>query len=154
MGRRATQWANAFIAHLAGVHVPTAEARCPTQISGARVLPPEILRGARANVSCWPFLCARQCFLPVWAAYKSGRRSPGHGHQKPSSRRCPPKLSRSPAASHGAHRQHQVDRAQGARSSPLPRGCRGGGRHAPVEELAGQQQDDATTFVAATMAVV
>jgi hypothetical protein len=49
----------------------------------APVLPPEILRDARANVSRQPFPRARQCSLPVWAAYKSGRRSPGLDTKNP-----------------------------------------------------------------------
>jgi hypothetical protein len=39
-------------------------------------LPPEILRGAQANVSRRPFPRTRQRFLLVLAAYKSGRSVP------------------------------------------------------------------------------
>jgi hypothetical protein len=53
-----------------------AEARRPVQNSGAPLLPPEISRGALANVSRRPFSRARQGFLPVLAAYKSGRSAP------------------------------------------------------------------------------
>jgi hypothetical protein len=94
-----TQWADAFIAHLAGMHVPTAEARRPAQNSGICHRCRQNL-DARANNSRRP--C--QCLALVRATYKSGRRVPAMGTKKPLLSPAATKSFPLPA-SNGSHRQ-------------------------------------------------
>jgi hypothetical protein len=54
-----------------------------SKILACALLPPEISRGARANVSRRPFPRAHRCFPLVWAAYKSDRRSPAMDTKNP-----------------------------------------------------------------------
>jgi hypothetical protein len=66
-----------FIAHLAGMQVPMAEARRLAQNSDACYYCRQNFGGhTRANISRRPFLRTRQCSAPVRAAYKSSRRAP------------------------------------------------------------------------------
>jgi hypothetical protein len=65
LGEGSTQRANAFIAHLADMQVPAAEARCLVQNSGACHC---CCQDALVNASRRPFPRARQRFPPVLAA--------------------------------------------------------------------------------------